>query len=125
MYHLPKSEGLDCAGKTVKLYEPAELKRIDPDKHEDPNIKSIKRFNQELETCKGKPARAWITIKESTQHGHRLYSVEVMEIETAGTSPAVESGAGKIQTDATYYIAYNQKNSKSLKRCITFRNRKV
>ncbi|WP_288621113.1 hypothetical protein [uncultured Treponema sp.] len=107
-------EHFDAAERVVDLYKNAELKLTHPDKDNDPNIISIKRFNQIFITCNHQKARAWITVKESKQHGHRLYSIEVMEIEKAGEHPAIKSGAELNQSVATDNIAHEAPEVKSI-----------
>ena len=107
-------EHFDAAERVVDLYRNAELKKTHPDKNGDPNILSIKRLNQPFTTCRNQKARAWITVKKSKQHGHRLYSIEVMEIEKAGNTPAVESGAETNQSHASSNITHDHAEVKSL-----------
>jgi len=42
----------------------------------DPNIASIKRFATTIQ-LDGEPATAYITVKETIEHGHRIYSLEL------------------------------------------------
>jgi len=65
------------------LFEAATLKVSRPDKEGDANIISIKRFATEVRFGKRK-AVAWITVKESKQHGHHIYSVEAIKLEALG-----------------------------------------
>lgn len=108
-------EHFDAAERVVDLYKNAKLKETKPDDEGDPNIASIKRFEQPFTTCDNHKARAWITVKESTYHGHRLYSIEVMELEKAGKTPAGVSGAELNQSDATVNIAHDHAEVKSLR----------
>lgn len=66
-----------------RLFKVAALKISKPDKDGDANIISIKRFaaNARFGTQK---AVAWITVKESKQHGHHIYSVEAIKLEALG-----------------------------------------
>ena len=107
-------EHFDAAERVVDLYKNAELKLTQPDKDNDPNIISIKRFNQIFITCNHQKARAWITVKESKQYGHRLYSIEVMEIEKAGENPAIKSGAELNQTVAVNNISHGRAEFNSI-----------
>ena len=75
------------AAKIDILFENAMLAEDRPDKDGDPNIKSIKRFVCPV-AIGTVDAAAWITVKESTEHGHRIYSVEGMKI--AALSPTVK-----------------------------------
>ena len=76
----------EIAANVGVLFEDASLVESRPDKAGDINIKSIKRFITPIEVD-GKEAVAWITVKESTEHGHRIYSVEGIKI--AALSPSM------------------------------------
>lgn len=77
-----------AAAKIDLLYKYATLQKESNDKHGDPNIASIKRFASpvtvEQKTDSGiteqERAVAYITVKESIENGHRIYSVELMEL---------------------------------------------
>jgi hypothetical protein len=47
-----------------------------PDKSGDPNVKAMHRFSAPL----FENDAAYITVKESTEHGSRIYTVELMEM---------------------------------------------
>lgn len=66
-----------------RLFEAAALKVSRPDKDGDANIISIKRFAANVRFGVQK-AVAWITVKESKQHGHHIYSVEAIKLEALG-----------------------------------------
>jgi len=71
------------AAEIGKLFNVATLKVSRPDREGDANIVSIKRFATEV--CFGtRKAIAWITVKESRQHGHHVYSVEAIKLEALG-----------------------------------------
>ena len=73
------------------LFEEARLVSSRPDRDHDANILSIKRFA--CEVCFGElPAVAWITVKESKQHGNHIYSVEAIKLETLDRKVEVVSG---------------------------------
>ncbi|MBR3222638.1 MAG: zeta toxin family protein [Kiritimatiellae bacterium] len=76
----------EIAANVGALFEDASLVESRPDKAGDINVKSIKRFITPIEVD-GKEAVAWITVKESTEHGHRIYSVEGIKI--AALSPSM------------------------------------
>ena len=63
-----------------ELFENAYFVSSKPDDGGDKNIASIKRFVCPV-TVADTEAGAYITIKESVQHGHRIYSVEGIKIE--------------------------------------------
>ncbi len=75
------------ASKIDTLFENAVLIEDRPDRDGDVNIKSIKRFAHPV-TIGTTDAVAWITVKESTKHGNRIYSVEGIKI--AALSPYVK-----------------------------------
>ncbi len=62
------------------LWKYATLAKVSEDRDNDPNIASIKRFVAPL-FLDEKPAYAYITAKESVEHGHRIYSLEMEKIE--------------------------------------------
>ena len=66
-----------------RLFEAAILKVSRPDRAGDANIVSIKRFAANVRFGAQK-AVAWITVKESKQHGHHIYSVEAIKLEALG-----------------------------------------
>jgi len=76
----------EIAANVGALFEDASLVAQRPDRAGDVNIKSIKRFVTPI-TVDGKDAAAWITVKESIEHGHRIYSVEGIKI--TALSPTV------------------------------------
>lgn len=74
-------EHFEVANKIVELYENADLVETSPDKKGSVNLLSIKRFDCNAKLSNGKEAIAHITVKESRQDGHKIYSVEVMDLE--------------------------------------------
>ena len=88
-------EHFEVANRIVELYENADLTETKPDKNNSPDLKSIKRFDSDVTLKNGKKAVAHITVKESVMNGHKIYSVEVMDLEkkiTADNQPAVGGG---------------------------------
>ena len=81
--HFAVASGID------KAWENAALVESRGDSDGDPNIASIKRFAATIQ-LDGEPATAYITVKETIEHGHRIYSLElfVMEVKI----PAVGGG---------------------------------
>ena len=73
------------------LFEIARLAESRPDRMGDANILSIKRFYS-LVSFGQKNAIAWITVKESIQHGHHIYSVEGIKAEAFDRKVEVVSG---------------------------------
>ena len=77
-------EHFELATKIKPLYESAILVTAhgnlkNPD---DPNVVSIKRFVSAAILKSGKKADVLITVKESIANGHRIYSIELDEIQT-------------------------------------------
>ena len=79
------------AANIDSIYVAASLVSSRPDKDGDVNIVSIKRFKSEV-SFGDKPAWAWITVKESKQHGHHIYSVEAIKLEALDRKVEVVSG---------------------------------
>ena len=79
------------AANVGMLFEVARLVESRPDRAGDSNIVSIKRFARNV-FFGGLEAVAWITIKESRQHGHHIYSVEAIKIEALDRKVEVVSG---------------------------------
>ena len=79
------------AGNVGMLFESARLVESRPDRSGDTNVLSIKRFARDV--CLGdQGAVAWMTIKESKQHGHHIYSVEAIKVEALDRKVEVVSG---------------------------------
>lgn len=73
------AEHLQAAANIDRLFANAVLTEDRPDKNNDPNIVSIKRFSAPFYTGRGF-AEARLTVKESIEHGNRIYSLELDEI---------------------------------------------
>lgn len=73
------SEHFEAAGQITDLYRKADLVETRPDRNESRNVLSIKRFNAPFTLNSGKKANAYITVKETVQNAHKIYSVELME----------------------------------------------
>ena len=96
------NEHFELAAKIKPLYESAVLvvahsNLKNPD---DPNIVSIKRFVSAAILQSGKKADVLITVKESIANGHKIYSIELDEINKAserfqGLSDAAEKSADR------------------------------
>ena len=78
-------------GRRFAKFEAARLVESRPDRAGDANVLSIKRFAQEVFLGTRK-AVAWMTIKESRQHGHHIYSVEAIKVEALDRIVEVVSG---------------------------------
>ena len=68
------------AANVGELFERGFEAVVRGDKEGDANIKSIRRYACPV-SFEGKKAFAWITVKESKQHGAKIYSVESIELE--------------------------------------------
>ena len=73
------TEHFEAANKIIDLYKKATLIESRPDKNNDQNIISIKRFVTPFELSTGKKATAYITVKETEQNGHKIYSLELLQ----------------------------------------------
>lgn len=84
-------EHFEVAEHITELYEKADLTETRPDKNESVNLLSIKRFDAQHTLKSGENADAHITVKESKDKGHKIYSVEVMTLKKV---PATRAGVG-------------------------------
>ena len=75
------AEHFDAAGKIIELFRDANLIETRPDKKGSRNILSIKIFSLTIQTKCGNVASVHITVKESIQNGHTIYSLELLELE--------------------------------------------
>lgn len=81
---------------------------------EDPNVVSIKRFISAAILQSGKKADVLITVKESIANGHRIYSIELDEINKAserfqGLSDAAEKTAtGQLRHLTSIFQIYHK-----------------
>jgi len=67
------------ASRIDRTWEHANLAETRPDRNGDPNIVAVRRFTTPI-LLDGGPATAYITAKESVEHGNRIYSLELQEI---------------------------------------------
>ena len=82
-----KAEHNSAAAIIETLWKYATLGKSAPDRDGDPNIRSVKRFVSPVFFRNGegmKSAYAYITAKESVEHGHRIYSIEIEKLEALG-----------------------------------------
>ena len=96
------AEHFELAAKIKPLYETAILVAAHGNlkNPEDPNVVSIKRFVSAAILQSGKKADVLITVKENLANGHRIYSIELDEINKAserfeGLSDAAEKDSGQ------------------------------
>jgi len=66
------------AARISIVWKHATLVKARSDREGDGNVASIKRFAAPL-LLDSKPAVAYMTAKESVEHGHRIYSLELRE----------------------------------------------
>ena len=79
------------AANIDSIYVESTLVSSRPDREGDANIISIKLFSRKV-AFGNNPAVAWITVKESRQHGHHIYSVEAIKLEALDRKVEVVSG---------------------------------
>ena len=116
------AEHLQAAANIDRLFANAVLTEDRPDKNNDPNIVSIKRFSAPFYTGRGF-AEARLTVKESIEHGNRIYSLELDEIKKPSSpdkggldkqanTPALDGYSKLIQKieNASAKIKNNSKN---------------
>lgn len=87
----PREQHNVLAANVGLLFEAARLVESRPDRANDANVISIKRFARNV-FFGTREAVAWITIKESRQHGHHIYSVEAIKVEALDRIVEVVSG---------------------------------
>lgn len=76
-----RREHYGAACQIKNLFEQATLIAIhDDQKDTRSTILAIKRFSSPIRTESGKNGEALITVKETEEHGHRIYSIELDEI---------------------------------------------
>ncbi len=82
------------------------------DKAGDVNVKAIRRFASPVKV-NGKWALAWITTKESTEHGNRMYSVEMIELRalTHKSFERVPAGDRALAISASKLTPYQEVNA--------------
>lgn len=113
------AEHFELAAKIKPLYETAILVAShgnlkNPD---DPNVVSIKRFVSAAILQSDKKADVLITVKESIANGHRIYSIELDEINKdserfQGLSDAAEKTADKAAKTPHIDISNISQNAK-------------
>ena len=76
-------EHFEMAARIVSVFQKSYLAETRGDKNNDPNTVSIKRFAATACLSSGAKAVVWITVKETKIEGHRIYSIELKEINKA------------------------------------------
>ncbi len=74
-----KSNHFEAAARVFALYKKATKMKPEKDRNSDPNILSVKRFYTDFKLKSGKQATVKITVKETKQNGHTIYSVELLK----------------------------------------------
>ena len=74
------TEHFEGAVRIADLFQKAKLIENRPDREWHRNILSIKRFTARFKTSSGRNAKAFITVKESVQNGHTIYSLELFSL---------------------------------------------
>ena len=74
-----KSNHFEAVAKISVLYKKATRMTPCNDRNFDQNILSVKRFYTDFKLKSGKSATAKITVKETKQNGHTIYSVELLK----------------------------------------------
>ena len=82
-----------------RLFEEAQLGEVHGDKNNSPDVLSIKRFYAPFDTSQGE-AIVKLTVKEIKREGHKIYSVEVLEIEKPQTGTLGQSNTKAEPTPA-------------------------
>ena len=103
-----------AAAAIDRLWRHAVMLESGPDKSGDANISSIKRFAAPI-LFGNAQAAAYITAKESVEHGHRIYSLELTEIkmlQPKGGTPFGDTTAGASSTKNDNYSGQNVKPGK-------------
>lgn len=70
-------EHFEAVLKIKTLYRNSRLESSKPDRDNDPNILSIKRFSADFVLKSGKSAAAYITVKEIKNGDNKIYSLEL------------------------------------------------
>ena len=76
-----RGEHNSIAAKVGELFEGGVHAASRGDRGGDANIRAIRRFAAPVTFDGGRDAVAWITVKDTKQHGNRIYSVEGIELE--------------------------------------------
>lgn len=76
------AQHFETVKRIVELFNKAKLIKEHPDREGNKNV-TIKRFVAQDKTKDGVNFDALITLKESVEHGHRIYSLELDEINKA------------------------------------------
>ena len=74
------ADHFEVASKIKDLYIKSKLVETAPDNKGRRNVISIKRFRKNFKLSNGRNTVAHITVKETLQNGHTIYSVELLEL---------------------------------------------
>ena len=106
-------EHFEVASQITELFKNADLVETAPDKKGSPDIKSIKRFDCNVNLKSNKKAKAHITVKESIENGHKIYSVEVMELQKKTTDKTSVVGGEILSNTSTSTSSISKSIEKS------------
>ena len=102
-------EHFEVANKIVELYENAALVEVSSDKKGSKDLVSIKKFESDVMLGSGKKAVAHITVKESVVNGHKIYSVEVMNLMKKNVRTKADDGPSMLPQPSSGTIPENTK----------------
>ncbi|MCL1830026.1 MAG: hypothetical protein FWG21_01195, partial [Oscillospiraceae bacterium] len=87
------------AANIEELWRLAKLDKVHGDKNNDVNVVSIKRFTAPI-ILSGTSAEAYLTVKQTIEAGHRIYSLELTEIKATPPQDSTPYGdtVGNIAT---------------------------
>jgi len=100
----------EAVRRIAELFEKAKLIKTHSDEKHGQSYVKINRFVAQDTMDDGTPFDALITVKETTEHGHRIYSLELEEINKAslrwqvnddGTLSQQESTTGSLKSNIT------------------------
>ena len=104
-----RDEHLDAAADIKSLFENAKLYQVTgDDQNKSASLKSVKRFISDMDKNKF----AYITVKESIVNGHRIYSLELQEIDKAPLDKG-KPYSSTYSNDAYTTLIISQKESTS------------
>lgn len=98
-----KEEHIEAGKHLKELFENANLKSIDSDYRQRLDIKAIHRYVAKID-INDKPSQALLTLKESVENGHRIYSLELQELTPLSNAQAHTKQAQQGQSNLTKVV---------------------